>query len=305
VSYPVTPALEVFGNCSSCVATSTYGTTSPASGTTESWVMGAGYTTFPAAANNAGAAPSPSTYFYIRDPADVTNEIVLVYVGGSSGTTWSVMRGALGTTPVAHSAGATWVQEISPDTLGNFKQSPGAYLTSPANSVTLGTSTTETVISSYQPAAFEMNAGTVFELPLYGSIQKANGAPPTLQWKLYWGGTVTTPGSAVGTGGTSLLTLVTGTGGPALTTTMAAGSSFDLDLEVTLLAVSGGNPSNLAGNMNFWWSPVSTAVSGSQTVSATGTSVSGAGAFILTAKWSASSSSNTLTAVAPAWRRGA
>ena len=124
-TYPVpTPATEVFGNCSTCVATSTYGTTSPSALTNETWTMGTGYTNFPTAQQT----NYPYNYFFIRDPADTSNEMCMVILGGGSTSTWSVIRGVLGTTPVAHGALATWEQVISSGTLQNFKQAPGALV---------------------------------------------------------------------------------------------------------------------------------------------------------------------------------
>ena len=92
--------------------------TAPAAGTTESWTV-ASSSAFPAASN----AAVPATQFYIADPAAPTE---LILVTNVSGTTWSVTRGADGTTPVTHSAGftvknvvpATWLQRID----NRFKQ---------------------------------------------------------------------------------------------------------------------------------------------------------------------------------------
>jgi parallel beta-helix repeat protein len=103
-------ARDIFTNqASTTVAASK---TAPAAGTTESWTV-ASSSAFPAASNTA----VPATQFYIADPAAPTE---LILVTNVSGTTWSVTRGADGTTPVTHSAGftvknvvpATWLQRI-------------------------------------------------------------------------------------------------------------------------------------------------------------------------------------------------
>lgn len=102
---------DLFSNQGSTTVSSG-GTTAPSQGTTESWTV-ASSSTFPAASN----AASPATQFYISDPALPAETILVTNV---SGTTWSVTRGADGTTPVAHTAGftvrnvvtAAWLQEI-------------------------------------------------------------------------------------------------------------------------------------------------------------------------------------------------
>lgn len=105
-------ARDLFSNQGS-TAVSSGGTTGPPSqGTTESWTV-ASSSTFPAASN----AASPVTQFYISDPAAPSETILVTNV---SGTTWSVTRGADGTTPVLHTAGFTvrnvvsslWLTEI-------------------------------------------------------------------------------------------------------------------------------------------------------------------------------------------------
>ncbi|MCA1841556.1 MAG: hypothetical protein LC723_14875, partial [Actinobacteria bacterium] len=81
------------------------GTTAPAAGTTESWTV-ASSSSFPAASN----AAIPVTQFYVADPALPSESILVTNV---SGTTWSVTRGADGTTPVAHTAGFTIKNVVS------------------------------------------------------------------------------------------------------------------------------------------------------------------------------------------------
>lgn len=87
--------------------------TAPAAGTSESWTV-ASSSAFPSASNSA----SPATQFYVADPNAPTE---LILVTNVSGTTWTVTRGADGTTPVTHSSGftvknvvpAAWLQRIA------------------------------------------------------------------------------------------------------------------------------------------------------------------------------------------------
>lgn len=88
-------ALEKFVHVASTTVSSG-GTTAPAAGTTETWTV-ASSSSFPTAATNV-------IKFKVADPA-ANSEIILVT--NVSGTTWTVTRGADGTTPVAHAAGFT------------------------------------------------------------------------------------------------------------------------------------------------------------------------------------------------------
>lgn len=301
-TYPVpTPALEVFGNCSSCVVTSG-GTTAPSALANESWTMGTGYTTFPTAQQ----ANSPYTYFFIRDPADTTNEICMVILGGGGTSAWSVIRGVSGST-VAHASGATWVQVISPYTLQNFKQAVGA----PTTAITVANTATETVLANYTPLSTDLVAGVSWDVVAFGPLAKANGVPG-VTFSLYWGGSGA-PGSAfTSTGSVLLARLAMGTNAPALNTTMAAGGSFDVNGDVVLLSST-----SATANLNLWYSGVlatttannATTTNSSSTSpyasSATAKTISGAGPIILTAAWSAASASNTITATAPLIYRAA
>jgi hypothetical protein len=99
---------EIFANIPSTITTGSSGTTAPVSGTAETWTVGSS-SAFPPATSANG------TQFHIGDPA-ATSEIVAVT--NVSGTTWTVTRGAESTTPVAHAAGATFVQVTTAGWLG-------------------------------------------------------------------------------------------------------------------------------------------------------------------------------------------
>lgn len=258
--------------------------------------MGTGYTSFPVAQ----VTTVPNNYFFIRDPADTTNEMVQVTVGGGGTSGWTVTRGALGTLPVAHAAGATWIQAVSSGTLENFKQASNANV----SAVTVANTSSPTVLATYVPGSFELNPGASFEIIAYGTIGWT--AKPTLTLSLYWGGSGSVGGTY--TPGTLLAMIKTGTNTPTLTPTTATATStgFSWDLNATLTVLSS---TTVTANMNMWYngtSLVTTAVnattvntnssglSGSSPVT-----VSGNGPIYLVATWSSPSAVNSLIATAP------
>src|SRR5258708_13455422 len=84
-------ATEVFTN-NAQTTVSSGGTGAPASGTTETWTV-ASSSSFPA------IGTGQTQQFHIADPAATTEKILVKQV---SGTTWTVVRGDEGTTPVTH-----------------------------------------------------------------------------------------------------------------------------------------------------------------------------------------------------------
>lgn len=105
-------AVELFANLASTTVISG-GSTAPASGTTETWTVSSS-TGFPAASNSA----TPPTQFHIAD-ISVNSEIIAVT--NVSGTTWSVTRGAEGTTPVSHAFGFRVYQVITASAFSQLK----------------------------------------------------------------------------------------------------------------------------------------------------------------------------------------
>lgn len=97
-------AVEVFGNLPTTTVSSG-GTDAPVSGTQQTWTV-ASSTGFPAVSSSA----TPPTQIHIADIA-LNSEIISVI--NISGTTWTVIRGAESTTPVAHAAGFTIYQVTS------------------------------------------------------------------------------------------------------------------------------------------------------------------------------------------------
>jgi hypothetical protein len=99
-------AVEIFTNQATTIVL-TGGTTAPSSGTPETWTV-ASAVAFPQANN----AASPPTQFHVADmSAGMTGE--LIEVTDVVGTTWYVVRGAEGTTPVAHASGFTITQVVT------------------------------------------------------------------------------------------------------------------------------------------------------------------------------------------------
>jgi len=89
---------ELFAN-NAVTTVSSGGTTAPAAGTTETWTV-ASSAKFPAASSSA----NPARQFAVVDSAAQTEIIRVIDV---SGTSWTVIRGVEGTTPVAHTTGFT------------------------------------------------------------------------------------------------------------------------------------------------------------------------------------------------------
>lgn len=303
---------EVFANVASCVAAAgsggTNGTSAPASGTSETWTMSTGYTSFPTASTTS----TPQTYFYISDPSDTTHEIVQVTSGGGTGTSWTVTRGAAGTTPVAHASGATWVQTVTHATLQNFKQAPSAVTTAatvPSNSAS------EIVLAVYQPTPDELVSGATWEAVAFGTLGTGTATTHAMQFALYWGGSGSVNGTY--TTGTPLCKILTSSNAVAMGafTTFATGSSFDVNGSVTWLSST-----TATANMNLFWNNATNLTTAQATAtatnatagaasSATPVTISGSGPIYLTAKIGGASgiaqTGTTLTATAPLIYRAA
>jgi hypothetical protein len=288
-------SVELFANNAQTTVTSG-GTTAPASGTQETWTV-ASSATFPAASNTT----TPTTYFFVFDPAAQTEVIQVTNV---SGTTWTVVRGAsvngISTTPVAHTAGFTVYQDISAQTLMNFKQAIGAATTA----VTVAGTTNETVLATQTPPANIITPGVSFSVIAFGPYGKQQSvALPTLQFALYWGGSGSVGGTyTIGTG-VQLCKLTTGTNAPPLLTVTASGQTFDLNGDVTLI-----DATHAVANLNLWYNnaaSLATVAVNALTSSAASTAVPSGGSLFLTAKWSVSNAANTLTALAPLIYRAA
>lgn len=110
-------ATELFNANQPTTTVSSGGTTAPSPGTSETWTV-ASSTGFPTASNSA----TPPTQFHVADAATgKTTEIIAVT--NVSGTTWTVTRGAEGSTPISHTAGFTIVQVVTAGFLTNVSNS--------------------------------------------------------------------------------------------------------------------------------------------------------------------------------------
>jgi hypothetical protein len=257
----------------------------PATGTAENWVMNASASVgFP----GAQSTNTPYTIFHVADPVAPTELISVTASTGGDSVDWAVTRGAENTTPVTHAAGATFYQVVSAGDLTGMKQATTA-LTSAVN---LNTSAAESVVCTYQPVAGEVVAGTTFELVATGTIQNTT-AVPTLTWRVRWGGL----------SGTVILSMVTGTNCPSLTSKGTAANSFDLNGTMTFISTT-----SAIANMNFWWQYSTATFEG---VASLGSAVTGltaspsGGPLVLTAQWGTSSVSNALAIPGPLVYRAA
>lgn len=136
-------SVEVFAANRAATTVSSGGTDAPAQGTQESWTV-ASPAMFPASSSGA----SPPTVFHVADPA-APSEIIAVT--DTSGTAWTVTRGAESTAPVAHAAGFTVLQVVTTGAFGNFLQpqagvklpsyiAPSVTALTPGSAVTLDAS---------------------------------------------------------------------------------------------------------------------------------------------------------------------
>lgn len=157
-----TAAAEVFANLASTTVTSG-GTDAPVSGTTQTWVV-ASSALFPAASTGV------SQFRIVEDDLVKQSEIILVT--NVSGTTWSVTRGAEGTTPIAHLTGFTvrpiltkavldgWVDNTTDETIAGaktFSTGPQVFSSNPTVQLADGTSAVQIAMAS-SGGSFHTNA---------------------------------------------------------------------------------------------------------------------------------------------------
>lgn len=146
-------ALERFANYALTTASGSSGTTSPVSGTQETWTVSSS-SSFPAVTTAAG------TYFHIADPALPTE---LIQVTNITGTTWTVIRGAESTTPVAHTTGFTIKQVVSAGWLTNSLEAipPSGDATGATDTAVLNAALAATSAVYLQSGTFFVNAPIV------------------------------------------------------------------------------------------------------------------------------------------------
>ena len=108
--------LEVFANNPSTTVSSG-GTTAPASGTQETWTV--------ASSGSFPAVELGAQQFHVADPVQPSE---MITVQNISGTTWTVLRGAESSTPVAHAAGFTVTQVVTAGALTQMLYPPWQFL---------------------------------------------------------------------------------------------------------------------------------------------------------------------------------
>jgi len=166
--------VEVFNKNLATTTVSSGGTTAPSPGTSQSWTV-ASSTGFPTASSSV----SPPTQFHVADPSQPTEMMAVTNV---SGTTWTVTRGAEGTTPVAHTAGFTVYQVVTTGGFNGFYQvavqpsgdTSGATDTAAINAVTqnggvtllrTGTYYTTNLLPDSYGAIIGSGYGTILQAP--------------------------------------------------------------------------------------------------------------------------------------------
>jgi hypothetical protein len=144
---------------------STGGTTAPVSGTTESWTVNVTQA-FPAVSLAAG------TCYRVTDPV-LQSEIFLVTVapgGTGAGQSWSVTRGAEGTTPVAHAPGFTINGAmITAAMLAKYVQ--GIPQSDGQVAIAFGLSGAAGLVAAMSPVAGSAPSGDAFAAGYTGQVQ--------------------------------------------------------------------------------------------------------------------------------------
>lgn len=179
------------------------GTTAPSPGTSESWTV-----TPSIAFAVASSSASPPTQFYVADIATgYPTEKMLVTIcpgGTSAGQSWTVTRGADGTTPIAHTSGFTVQQVVTAGTLKGLLQAAQAILTgmiAPAVVTLTDASTvtpnclsgndfrllTTSAVGGSRTIAAPTNAQDGMRI-CFQVTQPASGGPCTITWSSSTGG---------------------------------------------------------------------------------------------------------------------
>jgi hypothetical protein len=166
--------LEIFANQAQTTVSSG-GTTAPSAGTSQTWTV-ASSTGFPAASSTA----SPPTFFRVTDLAASSEKMIVTNV---SGTTWTVTRGAEGTTPVTHTSGFTVQNVITAAALEELVQAgtTGLVLPSGDTSGATDTSAINAVAQAGQLASLATGALYYVTNLLPDSLGGIDGNGATLQ----------------------------------------------------------------------------------------------------------------------------
>jgi Pectate lyase superfamily protein len=230
----VAVGVELFTANLATTTVSSGGTTSPASGTQETWTV-ASSTGFPASVTGL-------SQFHVSDPALVSEMIAVINV---SGTTWTVIRGAENTTPVAHSAGLTVNQVATTGALTQLRSTDWLNVVTQFGADPTGTSDSTTVIQDALTAAAGSANGLTVYVPagVYLISQTLQiGSNTTLMGAGTGASTIRTKASSL----SGFTQVGSNTGSPMIATT---GNAAKSRITVTSLTLDGNqaNAGTLAG----------------------------------------------------------
>lgn len=173
-------ALEVYAN-QPTTTVSSGGTGAPSGGTVETWTV-ASSSEFAAASSSA----TPPTQFHVAD-ALLANSSELIAVTNISGGTWTVTRGAEGTTPVAHSAGFSIYQVVTAGAIEQASRVGWLNVVTMFGADNTGSTLCDTAFGEAVAALPEPGGTPTPPQPLGGGIYIPPGTyliSETLDWKI-------------------------------------------------------------------------------------------------------------------------
>lgn len=227
-------AVDIFTNAAT--TTVALSKTAPSALTQESWAV-ASSTGFPAASS---AATKP-TLFRIVDPAASTEVIAVINV---SGTTWTVIRGYEGTTPVTHATGFTVLNVVTAGYLSAVPPSTPWISVADFGAVADGSTDNTTV---FQNALNAAAAGTV---TLATSASSTVYIPPGI-WVT---GPITIPHRVTlrgaGIGSTRLLCKAATANNSYMITNVSTATMISVS-DMTLLGNLGNQSTNIVNGIKF------------------------------------------------------
>lgn len=255
---------DIFTNATS--TTVALSKTAPAPLTSESWAVGS-TTGFPAASTGA----NPPTLFRIVDPAAPSEIMAVTNV---SGTTWTVIRGYEGTTPVTHAAGFTVLNVVSAGYLGavSMVRTTAAALATSANNIVA------TTIATFTVPANDAATGSWYQFNAFGTASSTG--TPTITFRAKYGAT-----------GIATFTAITTASGLAGGGWQVAGNIY---------IITNGATGTISTFVRLDTQINSSTTDATQTLLSDGTfgsiDTTSAQSLTITAQWSAASASNTVSA---------
>ena len=173
-------ALEVYANQPSTTVSSG-GTDAPVAGTQQTWTV-ASSSAFPAASSSG----TPPTQFHVADASSSASS-ELIAVTDVSGTTWTVTRGAEGTTPVAHASGFTIYQVVTANAMQQASRVDWLNLVTVFGADNTGNTLCDAAFIAAAAAIPEPGGTPTPPQPLGGGIYIPPGTyliSETLDWKI-------------------------------------------------------------------------------------------------------------------------